>query len=188
MSSETETYSVLKSDREKGLKLMFEQYAKKLLAYSTHNWQVDEDAAWDLIYKTMYKVADVIQEYEFVSEQKFASFIFKIYINYLRNHLRDSKTASQGIVEVELNENIVHNYSPATKPQASNPALSLLQQELDKLEDWQRILLLMRGQDIAYSEIAKYVNKTEDQLKVYYGRLKKQLAERINAQLITTSI
>ena len=31
--------------------------------------------------------------------------------------------------------------------------------------------------------ISKYVEKPEDQLKVYYGRLKKQLTEKVNEQL-----
>ncbi|MBK6985309.1 MAG: hypothetical protein IPH32_11365 [Bacteroidetes bacterium] len=59
--------------------------------------------------------------------------------------------------------------------------LIILQQELEKLEDWQRILLLMRGQDMPYSKISEFVKKPENQLKVYYARLKKQLTENVNA-------
>ena len=62
--------------------------------------------------------------------------------------------------------------------------LKILQQELDKFEDWQRILLLMRGQDVPYSKIAEFVNRPEKQLKVYYARLKKQLHDQINEQLL----
>jgi DNA-directed RNA polymerase specialized sigma24 family protein len=43
----------------------------------------------------------------------------------------------------------------------------------------------MRSQDIPYSEIARLTGKPEDNLKVYYGRLKKKLedtlSEKINA-------
>ncbi len=183
MSSEPKTYTLLRSDREKGIKLLFELYAKKLLNYAAYNWKTEQDAAWDLIYKTIYKVADVINEYEFENEEKFASFIFKIFINYLRNHVRDAKTAMQGNLEVELNDNIINNYSDVAKQTKVTPALKILQHELDKLEDWQRILLLMRSQNMAYSEIVKYVNKPEDQLKTYYARLKKQLSEKVNEQL-----
>jgi DNA-directed RNA polymerase specialized sigma24 family protein len=51
------------------------------------------------------------------------------------------------------------------------------------MEEWQRILLLLRGQSMSYSEIAIYVKKPEKQLKVYYSRLKKKLLEDMNAEL-----
>jgi hypothetical protein len=51
------------------------------------------------------------------------------------------------------------------------------------MEDWERILLLMRGQNIPYSEISKFVHKPEKQLKVYYARLKKKLLEDMNETL-----
>jgi RNA polymerase sigma factor (sigma-70 family) len=184
VSTKTNTYVVLRSDRDKGLKLLFELYSKKLLSYATYQWKTEQDAAWDVIYKTMYKAADVIHEYEFESEEKFASFIFKIFMNYLRNNIRDTKTAKGDVKEIELNDKVINNYTEKKSLSSVNPALSVLQQELEKLEDWQRILLLMRSQDIPYSEISRYINKPEEQLKVYYGRLKKQIAERVNLQLI----
>jgi RNA polymerase sigma factor (sigma-70 family) len=187
MSSEKETYQVLKLDREKGIKLLFELYAKKLLGYATFNWKVEHDAIWDLVYKTIYKVADVIHEYEFENEQKFASFIFKIFINYLRNYVRDSKTAAQGITEIPLNDYIIGNYAAHSKNTQPTQSLKILQQELDKLEDWERILLLMRSQNVPYGEISKFVDKREGLLKVYYARLKKQLSENISKQLSKTN-
>jgi DNA-directed RNA polymerase specialized sigma24 family protein len=63
--------------------------------------------------------------------------------------------------------------------------MRLLKAELDKLEDWQRILLLMHSQGCSYADIAKYVNKPEHQLKVYYGRLKNRLAEAMQEKLQT---
>ena len=74
------------------------------------------------------------------------------------------------------------------KPDAKiqNIELKILEEELDNLEDWQRILLLMRSQEIPYSAISKFVNKPKYQLKVYYARLKKLISEKINKQLNTT--
>ena len=183
MNSSELTYTLLRSDKKRGLEMMFDKYSKKLLAYSSHQWKMEEDASWDLIYKTMYRVADVINEYEFVSEEKFASFIFRIYINYLRNYIRDKKTSMQGAVEVELDQVTINRYHVEQKQTTKNLPLQILQQELEKLEDWQRILVLMRSQEIPYSEISKLVNRSEDQLKVYYGRIKNQLAEKISEQL-----
>ena len=184
MKSGKEIYHLLKLNRENGIKLLFEQYSKKLLTYATYNWKTDEDTAWDLVYKTIYKTADVIHEYEFENEQKFSSFIFKIFINYLRNYVRDAKTASQGVTEVALNDTIINSYPANTKTSAPiTKSMKILQRELDKLEDWQRILLLMRCQEMPYSAISKFVDKPEEQLKVYYARLKKQITEKINEQL-----
>jgi hypothetical protein len=75
------TYQILKFDREKGIKVLFELYSKKLSAYAKTNWKLNEDISWDLIYKSIYKVADVISRYEFENEAKFASFIFIIFIS-----------------------------------------------------------------------------------------------------------
>jgi RNA polymerase sigma factor (sigma-70 family) len=161
-------------------------YSKKLLNYAAYQWKIDQDATWDVIYKTMYKVADVIHDYEFKSEEKFASFIFKIFMNYLRNNIRDSKTVRGDVKEIELNDKVINNYTEKRPVTPANPALNALQQELDKLDDWQRILLLMRSQDIPYSEISKYIDRPEEQLKVYYSRLKKQIAESVNTRLNNT--
>jgi RNA polymerase sigma factor (sigma-70 family) len=175
-----ETYNVLRHNKEEGIKLLFELYSKKLLVYASRTWNMEEDAAWDLIYKTIYKTAAVIQQYEFQNEQKFASFIFKIFINQIRDHLRQTKTAAHGVQEVELSEYIINNYRNDVA-EKTNPShlLKALEIELSKLEDWQRILLLLRSQDMPYSDIAKYVDKPEKQLKVYYARLKQQITERI---------
>jgi RNA polymerase sigma factor (sigma-70 family) len=173
-----ETYKVLKHNKEKGIQLLFELYSKKLLIYASRTWNMEEDAAWDLIYKTIYKTAEVIGQYEFQNEQKFASFIFKIFINQIRDYLRQSKTAAHGIEEVELSDYIINNYRNETSEKAKpSHLMSVLEIELNKLEDWQRMLLLLRSQDMAYSDIAKYVDKPEKQLKVYYARLKLKIAE-----------
>ena len=52
-----------------------------------------------------------------------------------------------------------------------------------EFEDWQRVLLLMRSQEVPYSEIAKYVNKPEEQLKVYYSRLKNVLTAKMQERV-----
>jgi RNA polymerase sigma factor (sigma-70 family) len=180
-----ETYNLLKHNKEKGIQLLFELYSKKLLVYASRTWNMEQDAAWDLIYKTIYRTADVIHQYEFQNEQKFASFIFKIFINLIRDHLRKTKTTAHGVREVELNEFIINNHrTDSTEKASPSHLLKMLENELSKLEDWQRILLLLRSQDMPYSDIAKYVDKPEKQLKVYYARLKQQLTESMQKIVI----
>jgi len=181
LNSETETYRILKSDRDQGIKLLFERYSKKLLRYATKNWKIAEDDAWDLIYKTIYKVSDSVTNYPFETEQAFASFVFRIFINNMKDLVRKQKKASEGLSEIPLHENMVSSDSPHEPTGIQNRPLEILREELDKLDDWQRILVLMRSQDMAYSEISKYVDRPENQLKTYYSRLKKQLTERVAA-------
>lgn len=184
MDSELTTYSILRSNRELGLKHLFERYSKKLLKYAIYKWQLEEDLAWDLIYKCIYKTADVIHQYEFPTEQKFASFLFKIFMNAIRDQLKNKRSFNNTIVPLRADDASIHSHIPEPSDQPKeHTAMIILQQELDALEDWQRILVLMRSQEIPYSEIAKYVDKPEDQLKTYYARLKKMLMEKINKRL-----
>lgn len=181
MSFGKETYSVLSNTNNEVVKSLYETYAKKLLAYTCKNYTIDKDDAWAIVYKTIYKIAEVGTKYTFENEQKRSGFIFKTHINFLRNYFRDNKSFEKNNHEVELHENFIDKEADVSPIQ--NLPLTILQQELEKLEDWQRILLLMRGQDMPYNKIAEFVNKPESQLKVYYARLKKQLTDNVNAGL-----
>lgn len=182
MSSDfQETYN-LKQGRNGLITVIYNRYGKKLYSYAVRSWNLDEDAAWDLIYKTIYKVIDSYTKYKFESEEKFASFVFKIFINYLRNHYRDNKTnktvelSPMDDVDLSTKESAVESSLPVSKK------LQALNEVLDKMEDWERMLLLMRSEGRAYSEIAGYIDKPENQLKVYYQRLKEQIQKKLNEQ------
>jgi RNA polymerase sigma factor (sigma-70 family) len=179
MSSEP-TYDLIRKKDKLAPGVLYERYGRKLSGYAQKAWKLDEDAAWDLAYKTLEKVIKSAGQYTFESEQRFSSFVYKVFINYLRNHYRDTKTNPEF---VELNDRIHAGSADAEKEQNCDPRLNLLNEELDKLESWQRILLLMRSQDMPYAAIAKFVDKPEEQLKVYYQRLKKQLTDSMNAKL-----
>jgi DNA-directed RNA polymerase specialized sigma24 family protein len=126
-------------------------------------------------------MAEVKDRYTFDHENKRAAFIFKMHINFLRNFFRDDKSFEGNLHEVELRDDIASKDETSAIPESIQ--MNILKQELDKLDEWQRILLLMRGQDMPYSEIASFVNKPEGQLKVYYARLKKILFENISSEL-----
>jgi DNA-directed RNA polymerase specialized sigma24 family protein len=166
---------------KKVVEAFYEKYAKKLLAYTCKNYTINEDDAWTIVYKTIYKMASVSHKYHFESQNKENGFVFKMHINYLRNYFRDNKSFEGKNFEIELNDN--HGFSEEEALQIESPQLKVLQNELDKLEEWQRILLLMRGQNMPYSEISAFVNKPENQLKVYYARLKQQLLENVQNEL-----
>src|ERR1044072_3966274 len=87
------------------VKRLYEQYARKLCAYTRKNYTISEDDTWTLVYKPLYKMAEVHHRYNFENGQKESAFLFKTYINYLRNYFRDNKTFESKNSEVELNEN-----------------------------------------------------------------------------------
>lgn len=167
-------------DSQQVIQELYEVYAKRLLAYTRKNYNIPEDDAMNLVYKTIYRMADVKDRYTFDNEQKRNAFVFKTHINYLRNYYRDNKSFENRNFEVDLSD---FESANDESPISVNPKLNVLQQLLDKMEDWERMLLLMRGQDMPYSQISKFVNRPEKQLKVYYGRLKKKLLEDMNAIL-----
>lgn len=174
------TYILLAGDRETAVKTLYERYGKKLVAFAIGRWQVDEDAAWELAYKTLFRIAETYSAYRFASEEKFAAFVFTTFINYLRNHYRDNRKVAN--VTVSLEEARLPA-APETEEATVAPQMQLLQQALDGLKDWERMLLLLRSQEVPYAEIARLTGKPEDQLKVYYMRLKKKLATQLNEQL-----
>jgi RNA polymerase sigma factor (sigma-70 family) len=173
-----ETYNLKGVDRNGLIAIIYNRYGKKLYTYAIRSWNLDEDPSWDLIYKTIYKVLDSYSNYKFESEEKFASFVFKIFINYLRNYYRDNKSdkafefSSMDDVDLSKKESPGQEDSPNEKMIALNSAL-------EEMQDWERMLLLMRSEGRAYSEIAIYIDKPENQLKVYYQRLKEQLTKKL---------
>ena len=56
MSFEKETYNLLSNNNNEAVKLLYETYAKKLLAYTCKNYTIDKDDAWAIVYKTIYKI------------------------------------------------------------------------------------------------------------------------------------
>jgi RNA polymerase sigma factor (sigma-70 family) len=178
MEEKQPTYELIGKGDKKSVAILYERYGKRLYGYALSSWKLNEDDAWDTVYKTLYKVVESSKSYSFESEEKFASFIFKVFINYLRTLYRDKK-AKPDLLEF----NDAGTYVTETVEETDSEQMVLLKEELDKLEDWERILLLMRSQDMPYSEIAKYVNKPAEQLKVYYQRLKAALLKRLQEKL-----
>lgn len=183
MSSGPTTANLILKDPQKGLKQCYELYGRKLIHYAIRTWKLEEDVAWDLVYKALFNLGDTVKRYSFESETKFQSFLFRMFINYIKNHFRDDARKKKGVIEIELNESHQFLQSENENGEFENPNVSVLQEELDKLEEWQRILLLMRSQDTPYSEIAKLLDKPESQLKVYYGRLKDSLFEKMRLKI-----
>jgi RNA polymerase sigma factor (sigma-70 family) len=178
-SKNVETYILLNQRSKEGIKFLYERYGRKLYGYAINSWKLNEDDAWDLIYKTLYKTLESYKNYLFNNEEKFASYVFRIFINFLKNHHRDEKRKTEKLELVELTIDPKTNDEEAENTEESE-IMNQLKNELEKLEEWERMLLLLRSQDMPYAKIAKYIDKPEDQLKVYYQRLKEKLQKNMN--------
>ena len=61
-----------------------------------------------------------------------------------------------------------------------NSNLLLLEEALEKLSEEDRDLLLLRGQNFSYNEIAEFLKIENNQLKVKFHRAKKKLLQQID--------
>lgn len=165
---------------------VYNKYGRKLYGYAITKWNISEDEAWDIVYKTIDKTIETYERYTFESDEKFASFIFKIFINYLRNHYRDTKNKRLETVSFEDGVEYVEHDSEGNNDEDEHESsnMKLLNEELSKLEDWQRVLLLMRAQNYSYEEISVIIKRPADQLKVYYLRYKQKILKSINDKLV----
>jgi len=155
---------------------LFKAFAKQLVGYGIKTWKVEEDLAWELCYQCLDKVVEKQHSLKFSSEKQLQAYVFKVYINCLKNHLR----SQQG--KPVQDDQAVDELADSKKEPKDSSDVECLKKLLDQLEGWQRILLLMRAQGFSYREISKYAGKTPQNLKVYYGRLKKELLEKLKEQ------
>ena len=155
------------------LEWLYSHYGKRLCGYAIGVYKLSEDDAWEITYKALFKVNEKFEDYIFETEKSLNGFVFRVMINYLKNFFRDNKNQPASI---DLEE---HHFEHQNSNEQPSALVKALEEELDKLEDWERMLLLMRSQDMSYAAIAVYINKPEHQLKVYYQRLKKKITERM---------
>jgi RNA polymerase sigma factor (sigma-70 family) len=177
----TELARHIRKKDEQAITLLYNSYGKKLYGFAIRRWNLDEDEAWELVYKTLYKVMEVIDKYSFETESKFNGFIFRIFINNLKNHYQAKKSRQVQTVELEEKHGSI---LPGEKDNVADCKESLqmkcLKSILAGFDDWKRVLLLMKAQNFSYEDIARYVNKPAEQLKVYYMRAKQVLVEKVN--------
>lgn len=189
-----EVFDAVAESSGAGIKLLYENYGRNLYSYGISSWQLTEDECWDIVYKTIYRVAEKTKDYKFNSEPNYRSFIFTTFINFLKNYFKSRQKEQGQFLQVDYDEREIpssgeekHHAGEAVEEQES-VAIALLKVELDKMEDWQRILLLMRCQEIPYSEISKIVNKPAEQLKVYYQRLKSSVLKKLEQEQVFKKI
>ena len=192
-------YNLRFRDYSDAIEILYNRFADNLYSYAIVSWKLTEDESWELVYDTLSQVIKTYKNYTFESEKNFKSFVFIIFCNKLKNHYRSKKNRAKLIsfinyneasfeqaaenskfkAEQEVQESLVRKFIDDywSEPQSSTESLNILNRALDMLEDWERILLLQRASNVPYSEISKWVDKPESQLKVYHKRVLKKLKQ-----------
>lgn len=182
---------------KRGIEALYDDYGKKLYSHAIIKWDFSEDEAWEAVYKTLDTLLLKLPGYAIESDLHFNNLVFKIFKNYLRQHLRDKRRKEEKIefVSIEKFENIPAGdniieynaddiaFTDYYKSEVLETSLfTNLKIALEKLEPSDKELLLLRAQNYSYDEIANLLNIKNDQLKVKYFRAKKKLVEMIDEQ------
>src|SRR5437867_1010612 len=123
----TELIKEIRKKDKKAIAALYNSYGKKLYGFAIHKWNLNEDEAWDLIYKTLYKIIEVIDRYKFESESKFNGFVFRVFINNLRNQYNEKK--SKGVETIKLEEkhgSDLNEKKEDSAEQSNNPYMNCL--------------------------------------------------------------
>lgn len=182
---------VKKKDR-RALELLYDQYGASFYSYCIDRWNLEEDDAWDVVYKTLETLVLKLSNYSFSSNKHFERFIFRVLINFLRQNYRaaNSKTKNVEFIDMDgldagkafekyLNAKSLQNYFDSDS--FESPMLDHLAHALEQLEAKDRDLLLLRAQNFSYEEIASMLNVSAEHLKVQHHRAKKKLINLLNS-------
>lgn len=182
---------------KRGIEALYDNYGKKLYSHAIIKWGFSEDEAWEAVYKTLDTLLLKLPGYAIESDLHFNNLVFKIFKNYLRQHLRDRRRKEEKIefVSIEKFENIPGAnevieldtddvaFTDYYKSEVLETSLfTNLKIALEKLAPSDKEILLLRAQNYSYDEIAGLLNIKSDQLKVKYFRAKKKLVELISKQ------
>jgi RNA polymerase sigma factor (sigma-70 family) len=188
-----------------GLEALYKVYGQKFYSHAVIRWNLNEDDAWEVVYQTLEALVLKLSEYTFESKSHFDNFLFKVFINFLRQyyrkhrHLQVEKYGTENLFddssdpdaggkdfsqETSGDESIdPSDFSVAKHALAEyygtevveNPKLVALRNALEELEEVDRDILLLRAQDYSYDEIAKMLKIENKQLKVRHHRIKSKL-------------
>lgn len=199
----------LAEKNKKGYESLYILFANKFYGYAITKWNFSEDESWDIVYKTLETLVNKLSNYKFESQAHFNGFVFKVFINFLRQQYRLNKTREKEINFIRLGEVDYGEVDSAlegietNKIEGSfskefftdyyhneggeNPKLIELKKALEKLDKNEQDILLLKAQNYTYDEIAQMLRIENKQLKVKHHRAKHKLLVLLQ-ELLTTSI
>src|SRR5688572_14823202 len=83
-----EIIKLILSKDKAGLEALYNIYGQKFYSHAVTRWNLSEDDAWEVVYQTLETLVLKLPEYRFESKGHFDNFIFKVFINFLRQFYR----------------------------------------------------------------------------------------------------
>jgi|GEM_PF-607537 len=190
--------SKFKQSLNEGLTVLYEGYGQHLFQFTINKWQLDEDEAYDTVYKTLEAVCKVIDRYQFDSENHFSNWLLKIHKNNILQLIRAKKAKDQivfhyedwmaEVVQYEDEAFDMSNYEPIVEklnyntPYKDSPLNNQLffamQKALMLVPDNDREILLLRMNNYTYEEISQMLGIPNISLKVKFNRAKAKVQKK----------
>jgi len=176
-----------------GLKELFDSFGKKFYGYAVSKWNFSKDEAWDVVYKTLETLVLKLPNYEFKSEAHFKNFLYKVFVNFLRQQFRSQRNKQIEIEHLDFNSDVSEDkdgnasdnlhfkidkqtYNDYYRAEIiESPKLVALNIALEKLQTEEKDILLLRAQGFSYEEVAGLLSIDNKQLKVKHLRAKNKL-------------
>ncbi len=153
---------------------LFNQFSERMFAFAVNAWKCSEDDAWDVIYETLLHLAKVYHRYDLSDQKRLKNLVITSFNNRLRNRHRDNQRKPVIILFENLDE-----FEAKETETVEGRAGEAIATALNKLEDWERILVTQRANNVPYAAITKLTAKPESQLKVYHKRTLQKLEKMV---------
>lgn len=127
--------------------------------------QGDTDQADDLTQEVFIKVWGALAKFKGNSSPK--TWIYRICVNTCLVHLRDNKKKHF--------QSLKENYQELAEEKPVNDPFQYLYDAIGKLQELDRIIILLVLEEVKYTEIASITGITEGNLRVKISRIKQKL-------------
>ena len=197
-SSNRDLVDLLKRGDRKGCTRLMDIYYDRLVNEAINVFHLPEGESEELVSDCLVSVVQQVQTFEFRrSDVDFHFWVMTIFKNRVRDFVRQrAKTAGLvthfqesnfeneeafGEGEREVLTAIISAYEQATREESTSAKdtecrnrLRVIEEVLDSMEVWERVLLRCRALEVPYEDITRYTGKSASQLKVYHGRVRKK--------------
>ena len=141
------------------------QYADNVYRFIVKNLRHEEDAR-DVVQTAFEKLW---RHRETVENDKCKSYLFTIAYNQMIDHIRKNK-------RMTYKDDLEENNTTSVHQSSSNHTKKALMQALNRLNDTQRCLVMLKDYEgYSYEEISKIMSLNESQVKVYLHRARLSL-------------
>jgi len=197
-SSNKELVGLLKRGDRQGCSRLMDAYFGRLVNEAISVFHLPAAESEELVSDCLVSVVQQVHSFEFRrSDADFHFWVMTIFKNRVRDfvrqraktvgfvtHFQESNFENEeafGQGERDVIAAILGAYEEATREDSTSARdiecrerLKVIEQVLESMEVWERVLLRCRAVEVPYEDITRYTGKPASQLKVYHGRVKKK--------------